>query len=134
MFSPEIKIEYPPNIEKIKEILTLSGKEIFAWDGIIYNPGNGYISPPLIAHENVHFKQQNGDPEKWWDRYLTDVDFRLSQELEAHREEYKEFCKSVKDRNKRSRYLFEISLRLSSSMYGNLLSQKEASKLSQIQR
>lgn len=118
--------DYPPNIESIKEKLTLSGKEIFAWDGTIYNPSNGVLTTPLIEHEMVHFKQQNGKPEEWWNKYLSDIEFRVQQELEAHKMEYRSFCKENKDRNKQAKYLFEISRRLASPMYGNVMSIKEA--------
>jgi hypothetical protein len=124
----KIKTEYPPNIEKIRDVLPLSGKEIFAWDGTIYNPGKGGISDALIEHERTHFKQQNGDPEAWWDQYLIDPEFRFAQELEAHQAEYRAYCKSERNRNKRARYLFEIAARLASPMYNCPISQTEAMK------
>ena len=120
--------EFPPNIEKIRATFELTGGEIFAWDDIIYNPSGGHLSTALIAHENVHKKQQNGDPESWWERYLVDAEWRLQQELEAHRVEYRWFCRENRDRNKQSKYLIEISKRLASPMYGSLLSQREAAK------
>lgn len=126
----DVKIEkkYPPNIDKIREHLVLGGNEIFAWDGIIYNPSGGFLTVPLIEHEKVHFKQQNGEPEKWWDRYLADPEFRLEQELQAHQTEYRVYCRQIRDRNKQAQYLFGISRRLASPMYGNILSQQEAMK------
>jgi hypothetical protein len=128
MNDPIIKKEFPPNIDQIREQFPLSGTEIFAWDGIIYSPGNGEITIPLIEHEKIHFKQQNGDPESWWEKYLVDPVFRMEQELEAHRAEYRAFCKLHKNRNRRSRYLFNIAMRLASPLYGNLLTHKDAMK------
>lgn len=119
----------PPNIDVVRKTFTLSGKEIFAWGDTIYNPSGGQLTSALIAHEKVHFKQQEGNPEDWWDKYLSDANFRLNQELEAHRVEYRTFCRENRDRNKQARYLFEISSRLASPMYGNMLTTKEAMKL-----
>ena len=122
----EIRMEFPPNIGKIQQNITLGGKEIFAWDKIIYNPSGGRLTTPLLAHEKVHFNQQEGDPETWWEKYLSDVDFRLEQELEAHRAEYKEFCKTVRDREKRLRFLAEIAGRLAGPLYGGKLTHRDA--------
>lgn len=123
----EVVFGDPPNIGKIRQAgIPLSGREIFAWDGTIYNPSGGPVGAPLIAHERVHFKQQNGDPEAWWERYLDDVEFRLEQEIESHRAEYREFCKTVRQREKRVRFLSEIALRLSGPLYGGKITHREA--------
>lgn len=50
---------------------------------------DGVGIPPwyVIEHEKVHFRQQNEYPGGlaiWWDRYLTDTDFRADQEAEAY--------------------------------------------------
>lgn len=129
VYDVEILIEYPPNIGEIRQTgMELSGKEIFAWGDKIYNPGNGYITKALIMHEKVHFKQQDGDPSAWWARYLEDVEFRLDQELDAHRTEYKEFCRWERNREKRARYLSEISFRLAGPLYGRGISYQDAMK------
>lgn len=116
----------PPNIDRIREVFPLTGTEIFAWGSIIYNPSGSYIPPWLEAHEAVHCKQQGNDIEGWWDRYLIDAEWRLSQEMEAHQAEYKEFCRLNKDRNLRTRYLTALASRLSSKMYGGIITQQEA--------
>lgn len=126
-----IKQGFPPNIEAIIErfpvVRELPGV-IFAWDGIIFNPSGGHLEPWLVEHEKVHFKQQNRDPEGWWERYLKDTEFRLEQELEAHRVEYRVFCRHNKDRNQRARYLSMIAGRLAAPMYGNVISRAEAAR------
>ena len=119
---------FPPNIEAIRARFPITGFEIFAWDGTIYNPSNNMLPEWLIEHEKVHFRQQDGDPESWWARYISDDQFRLDQELEAHRVEYRVFCRYQKDRNKRSKYLMSIASRLASPMYGKLLPVAEAMK------
>ena len=127
----EIIIGHPPNIEKIRATFKLNGNEIFSWGNKIYNPANVYIDEALIAHEAVHEQQQTHDETAilaWWDRYLVDTDFRFSQELEAHKVEYKVFCKLRKDRNAQVRYLNQIAARLSSGIYGNIITQAQAIK------
>jgi len=75
---------YPPNIESIKMVFPVNGNTVYAYGDIIYSPQGEKLRPDLIYHEHVHSEQQAGDPEAWWGRYLTDVDFRLSQEIEAY--------------------------------------------------
>lgn len=116
----------PPNIEAVAAVFPLTGHEVFAWDGTIYNPGGGDLSPWLIEHEKVHFEQQRGDPKAWWQRYLVDPIWRLAQEMEAHQVEYKTYCRVNRDRNRRSFYLMQIAQRISSPMYGSMISQQAA--------
>lgn len=124
----KIVLGFPPNIEKIRETFELSGNEIFAWDGTIYSP-NKDLPQWLINHEKVHFKQQDGDPEGWWERYLTDDQFRLDQEIPAHQEEYRTFCRVTKDRNEHTKKKIELARRLSSKMYGNMMTMTEAMRI-----
>lgn len=120
--------DFPPNIEAIRKVLTPAPTAIFAYGDTIYNPSGGVLSAELRAHEEVHQRQQAGDPDAWWEKFLTDGEFRLAQELEAHRREYQHFCARVKDRNTRSRYLHSVATRLASPMYGNIISFREASR------
>jgi len=121
--------DYPPNIDKIRELFSLSGKEIFAWDDIIYSPASGELPPWLIAHEEVHKKQQDGDPEKWWARYLIDPHWRFEQELEAHRAEYRSYCEQEPNRNRKRIYLKTIARRLAAPMYGRIASFEKAKRM-----
>lgn len=105
-----IKNENPPNLEKIKEILEIrDAKMIFCWGDVIYNPHKLSIADHLIIHEQKHSDQQGNNPQEWWNKYLEDKDFRLSQELEAYREQYKFAKKWIKDRNTLARFLWQIS-------------------------
>lgn len=123
------KHEHPPNIEAVAEKFPLKGREIFAFDGVIYNPSGCKLPPELIEHEKIHFRQQGGNPEVWWLRYLGDDDqWRYEQELEAHIVEYKVFCQHNRDRNKQVKYLHLIARRLSSPMYGKVATFSQAMK------
>ena len=105
----EIKSEWPPIIEKIRAVLPVTSRNIFAYDKVIYNPGSGHLAPWLIAHEKVHFRQQGWRPKRWWKKFLASPKFRLEQELEAHQAEYRCFCTEVRDRNHRARSLNMIA-------------------------
>lgn len=122
----DIRAQWPPNIVDIRAVLPVTDSNIFAYGDVIYNPGGGHLSLELIAHEQVHFRQQGGKPATWWKKFLKSPDFRLEQEMEAHRAEYREFCRNHRDRNHRSRYLRELGRRLAAPMYGGLITVREA--------
>ena len=129
MTDPEIKVDWPPNITDINDVLPVSMNNIFAYGGIIYNPGGGKLPPWLIAHEKIHFAQQGLFPARWWEKYLEDQKFRLEQEIEAHQEEYRVFCWFNRDRNKRRVHLKHMSRRLAARMYGRIITAKKARKI-----
>jgi len=131
----KIKKGFPPNIDRIREALPVPDGAIFAYDHTIYYPWGNSLPPELIAHEEVHFEQQDkfredkrGGVEAWWEEYLTNVLFRYKMELEAHRVEHKVFCRFNRDRNVRARHLDTIAGRLSSAMYGGIVTKPEALK------
>ena len=122
----EIIEDYPPNYEDITKVFDLTGhKPIFTWGDKIYNPYKATIIPDLIIHEEVHEKQQGDDPKAWWDRFLTDSEFRLSQEVEAFVYQY-HFLKGKLKAKLSKRFLEHFATLLSSQMYGNLLTKPEA--------
>ena len=123
----EIRAENPPNIATLRKAFGLTGNEIFAWDGVIYNPGGGGLTRALIEHEKVHFRQQRevGGPEVWWGRFIVDPAWRLEQELEATAVEFKVYSEDY-GRPQRRRYLDMLAGRLSSPMYGRMITRKAA--------
>lgn len=121
---------YPPNIDAILKVLPMVGKTpgaIFTYGENIHVPsGRVQLPDHLQHHEEVHIKQQKAmGPEKWWDEYLTNPDFRLLQELEAYRAEYK-FVMENYNRDTRRKLIAHITSSLSSPMYGNLVNKKLA--------
>lgn len=121
--------DYPPNYKVLREVFKLSGEEIFTYGDTVFNPTGNALSRELRAHEQVHiWQQENTNVERWWERYVADPEFRLEQELEAHRIEFQTFCMTNKDRNARNAYLIRIARRLASPMYGNVISHQEAIK------
>lgn len=75
---------WPPNYSLITTVLTPDPGAIFCYGDTIYSPSGRTPPEDIEHHESIHSKQQGANPNGWWERYLTDVDFRLSQELEAY--------------------------------------------------
>ncbi len=107
-------------------------------DGILITMGDTIhckdrrlIRDDLLVHEKCHEIQQKneGGPAVWWKRWLDEPDFRLKQESEAYLCQARWLKEHVKDRNVRARFLFSMSRDLSSSLYGNLISQSDAYKM-----
>lgn len=120
----------PPKwiLEECNKKFFVTKHTVFAYGDTIFNPGNNIISEDVIIHENIHSKQQKDNPDSWWKLYLSDQSFRLSQEIEAYREQYKFYCSLYKDKNIRFRFLHIIAADLSGPLYGRLISYTEAIK------
>jgi len=121
--------DYPPNIEKIRVVFKLRPTLVFTYGYKIYNPSGGFIDKPLLKHEETHTLQQAAGIEEWWDKYLQDPEFRLSQELEAYRNQYREAKKYIFNKNKLFNFLKLIALDFSSEMYGNIIDFSSAMKV-----
>ncbi len=123
----EILIEQPPILDKIlKAGMKPQKTTIFAYKGKIYNPSGVDIPADILVHEEVHLKRQEGAEDDWYDKYLTDKEFRLNEEILAFREQYKFYCEMVRDRNLRARYLHSLAKNLSSEVYGGIIKLDEA--------
>lgn len=113
---------YPPMLEQI--LADLRGRKpiIFAWGDRLFNPQGAMIPPELMAHEAVHLARQTGtDIGTWWRKYIESPNFRLEEEIPAHRAEYAELCRLKRDRNQRALELHRLALRLSGPLYGSLI-------------
>lgn len=90
---------------------------------------SGHLSPDLIVHERTHINQQvTYGPEKWWERYLTDPEFRLLQELAA----YKNQCSYIRSyvRSPYKKYeLFQHIWTCMEKNYGDMITYEQAKKL-----
>lgn len=130
----EVRIvyDYPPNYDVLKKVFNLEGHEnvVFTYGDELYVPSGAKtkLDKPLLAHEEVHSRQQREiGIQWWWDRFLSEPTFRLSQELEAYREQYK--AMSGMTAQKRWGYLTHIATDLSSEIYGNVITFEEAVKV-----
>ena len=96
------------------------------WEETVVTYGNNiYSSKPLPkdlqAHETIHVQQQSENTEEWWDKYIKDPEFRLSQEIEAYRGQMKYIKGCVKDRNIIDKARTKLAGVLSSAMYGECI-------------
>lgn len=125
--------QFPPNFPAIVAVMPEAQQPgvIFAYGTRVYCPsGDGSPLPrELEAHEAVHLKRQqeyDGGPGAWWDKYLTDIEFRLAEEILAHRAEYAMFCKRHLCQIKRGEARRRIARKLAAPLYGKLISQDAA--------
>ncbi len=63
----------------------------------------------------------------WWSRYFESPEFRLSQEVEAYRNQYA-YIKKNYTRNHR-KFLYKHIITSMVMMYGNMVTESEAKKL-----
>lgn len=123
---------YPPNFDKIKAAFPVRGTTVYTYGDTIFAPGIKFaLSTDLLEHERVHTAQQGNNPEAWWDRYIADAEFRLSQEVAAYRRQYQFYSSQTRDRNKKFAFLRFIGSDLASPMYGSMVGMFEAMRLIQ---
>lgn len=124
----KIKKDYPPNYNQIAQKFDIRGnpRVIFTYGDTLYVPNGAEIPPDLMAHEETHTVQQlKMGVAAWWDKYLVDDQFRLNQEVEAYRAQYK-YAQENMNRHGRRALLNRIASDLSGVMYGNLCSFEQA--------
>lgn len=122
--------KFPPNYDEIcKHIPAVQQNQaiVFTYGKTIYSPAGVESRPDLMVHEQVHVKRQ-AKPKEWWSKYLTDIDFRLQEELVAYRAQYEYMLKHY-DRAERRRILKSIAKDLSGSMYGKMVTKEQAMTL-----
>lgn len=122
--SSKIVLKFPPNYTEIKDYLNPPVESIYAYDNVIYNPSERQIFEDEEIHEQVHFKQQGKQPKIWWNKYIRDKDFRLSQELEAYATQY-QFLKNITLAKDLKEALREMAHALSND-YGLYITYQEA--------
>lgn len=86
------------------------------------------LSFGLVAHEIIHIIQQkNIGKDIWWRRFLNDFLFRLEQEVEAYRNQYRVY--KLNDPVGAEVELERIAQDLSGKMYGNIVDFDRAKEL-----
>lgn len=123
--------EYPPNYEEICEAIpgVRDNPEIcFTYGDTVYSPLTVDFPDHLRAHESVHINQQKQmGRDEWWAEYLVSPEFRLKQEVQAYRAQYKVVQRKHVWQNTEA-LMRSIAKDLSGEMYGNLLTYEEARK------
>ncbi len=82
----------------------------------------------LLVHERVHIRQQTEmGKDIWWERYFTDKEFRLSQEIEAYKAQiaWMRIHYPRKKRKDVERFIYELMVRL----YNFCETEKQAKEL-----
>lgn len=126
--------DFPPNYNAIIGVFPVADRKgvVFTYGDVIYAPYLKRKLPKhLLVHEGTHKRQQNGNPEAWWDKYLSDVDFRLSQEIEAYRNQWTYVVKNSHNLKEKLELLDKLSTDLSDAMYGNIINKQQAKELIQ---
>jgi hypothetical protein len=123
--------DYPPNYDVICRafpIVKSRPNVIFTYGDTLYSPAGNPIPDHLMAHEETHTRQQSENgPDMWWRYYLASPAFRLEQEVEAYRAQYKVLASY--GRPERRRIFAQITKDLASAIYGNMVSKEQARKL-----
>jgi hypothetical protein len=123
---------WPPNIKAIDKAFQVKDKPnvLYAYGTTIYNPSGVDIPEHLVVHELIHGERQLKLPsiDDWWDRYINEPQFRLQEEVIAHKGEWATFVKNYTDRNIRARHFHFMCQRLSGPIYGNMCMYTEARK------
>jgi hypothetical protein len=125
----KIVYDVPPNYDEIAAVFKIKDRlrVVFTYGNTLYVPGGTAIKidKPLMKHEETHARQQKAyGVDDWWERFLHEPAFRLQQELEAYRTQYKNMVDlPLEDR---LGYLEHISNDLAGEIYGNMLTAKEA--------
>jgi hypothetical protein len=125
--------DFPPNyseIIKVFPIVPTIKTIVFTYGDAVYKPyKKGTLTDHVKVHEKTHEKQQGNDPAGWWNKYLSDPKFRLDQEVEAYRNQYRFFVNKNYNFKERAKLLDGIAGDLASDMYGGIISKNEAIEL-----
>ncbi len=114
----------PPNFDEIVAAIPHAANPnvLFAYGNTIYTPSGSEISPWIVAHEEIHSMRQGADPDGWWRRYLVDKQFRFTEELVAHRCEWRTWMNmGVRNRHDKRFMMRIIAGRLSGPLYGSIV-------------
>lgn len=78
----KIVSKYPPNYEIMQIVFNPRPETVFAYYPYIYNPSGQEVHQDIIRHEEVHLERQKIiGVETWYNRYISDPEFRLEEEL-----------------------------------------------------
>jgi len=122
---------YPPNYDQICEAIDgVKGNEgiVFTYGDTVYSPSGIALAEHVRRHEAVHVEQQTKmGKDEWWAEYLKNPQFRLEQELEAYKVQYR-WIQRTRNYKYISETLDGIAADLAGPMYGNILDFDTAKK------
>lgn len=116
-----IVADFPPLYDEIANAFCLHGRTdlVFSWGDCAYNPHGLEIPAEIRVHEAIHGQRQGSGQQvlDWWRRYIEDPNFRLREEVYAHRAEYR-WLVGNGNRRQRRRALKSVAAKLASPLYG----------------
>jgi hypothetical protein len=131
-----VEATVPPIYDKICAAFPrVPGKHgvIYAWGRTIYNPDMIVIPKDLAIHEAMHGIRQEvyeGGVIAWWERYLIDRDFRLVEEVMAHKAEATALlAKYGMSRASRRKITAHVASRLANPVYQFGIDRAQAERL-----
>ena len=108
-----VRAERPPIWDKVHKYFQVNDAEtVYAYGHILYNPADIDIDILLLEHERACANQQisyEGGIEAWWDRYLTDAEFKKDQDFEQFWYQYRKYCSIILNKDKRFKYRWQIA-------------------------
>lgn len=125
-----ILTEKPPIYERCVEVFGINWDDgvIFTYGENIYCKDQALLSPDLLVHEETHIRQQMAmGKDIWWDRYFVDKEFRLSQEVEAYKNQL-HYIRGHYDRPTRKKLEKHIYSSMA-KIYAGMCTEEEAKKL-----
>lgn len=137
-----VEAERPPIYDKICAkfpLVPMKRGVIYAWGRTIFNPDKIVIPKDLAIHEAMHGIRQEAyvDPRggeggiiAWWNRYLDDHDFRLVEEVMAHKAEATALIEKYgASRVARRKITAHVAARLANPIYQFKIARDEAQRL-----
>lgn len=124
--------DFPPIYHQLEAAFDLQGRTdvVFAFGEILYNPHRVYIPPEILVHEAIHGQRQVEGPGvyEWWKRYIGSAEFRLIEEAEAHRAEYRHLLENG-NRKQRRHALAHVANKFASPLYGKMVTPARARRI-----
>jgi len=120
----EIKNTIPPNFDLM---VAKFGKPdaVFAYYPNIYNPSGKVMFEDIVEHEKAHLERQEKiGVIEWYNKYITDQEFRLNEEIIAYSKQYY-FLKS-KIRNRELKEALQEMAHALANDYGLDITYQEA--------
>lgn len=124
----KVVVGYPPNIDLIEKTFpdVRSFPAVACYGDTIYDFQGVGVPDHLEFHEARHSKRQaEVGVDEWWRRFLTDVDFRIEEEVDAYGAQVA-FIRKHRSRDKGAHALMTYSKALAGPIYGNCISNDEA--------
>ena len=117
-----------PYIEEYRKRFPITKETIFVYKDTIYTDEE--MPYDIVHHELEHLRSQKEQgADLWINRYLEEPEFRLQEELRAYRYQLKKVLETTNDKGEYLNILTECITNLSSPLYGNIVSYREAERL-----